>query len=150
MPAQEKWAAAATPVVGAPGQDAVPLVRRREGATTYFVLGGAGFVLAVLVFTIAVPDQRFLGYFLGALVMSAFIQAGQEPVFAVRTPTGLQMTGSTRWSPHPVGPPLGPLDPATVSGPEGLFRNVFVIDGVKHRTSATQSRRFRELVQASR
>ena len=151
MASQERWAAAAAEVVGAPVSAAVPLARRREGAVAFFVIGVVGFALAVAVFTIAAPDQRLLGYVLGAVVMSAFIQAGQEPVFAVRTPEGIQMTGSTRWSPSPVGPPLGPLDPATVSGPEGLFRNVFVIAGVKHRTAATQSRRFTELVgQSSR
>ena len=146
MAAQEKWAAAATEIVGAPVSQAVPLARRREGATAYLVMGGVGFALAVLVFNLAMPDQRFFGYFLGALVLAAFMQAGQEPVFAVRTPTGIQMTGSTRWSPHPVGPALGPLDPATVSGPAGLFRNVFVINGVQHRTSAAQSGRFRQML----
>lgn len=151
MASQEKWAAAASEIVGAPVSAAVPLARRREGATTYLVMGLVGFVLAVVVFTIAVPDQLLFGYILGALVMSAFLQAAQEPVFAVRTPDGIQMTSSTRWSPTPTAPPLGPLDPAAVTGPAGLFRNVFVIAGVKHRTAATQSGRFRELVgQSSR
>ncbi len=146
MAAQQKWAAAAAEVVGAPVSDAVPLARRKDGGVALFVVGIVVFALAVLVFQVVLPDQRFFGYFLGALLMSVFIQLGQEPVFAVRTPDGIHMTSSTRWSPNPVGPPLGPLDPATVSGPGGLFRNVFEIGGVKHRTSATQSRRFRDLV----
>ena len=151
MAAQEKWAAAAAEVVGAPVSGAVPLARRRDGGVALFVAGAVLFALVVLVFNLWLPDQRFLGYFVGALLMSLCIQLGQEPVFAVRTPDGIQMTSSTRWSPNPVTPPLGPLDPATVSGPGGLFRNVFEIGGVKHRTSATQSRRFRELLgQSSR
>ena len=151
MAAQERWAAAAAEVVGAPVSAAVPLARRRDGATGYLVIGAVGFALSVAVFAVAVPDQRFLGYFLGALLMAVFIQAGHEPVFAVRTPDGIQMTSSTRWSPTPVAPALGPLDPATVNGPAGLFRNVFVIAGVTHRTAATQSGRFQELLgQSSR
>jgi hypothetical protein len=146
MSAQEKWAAAAAEVVGAPVSQAVPLARRREGGVALLVVGAVVFALVVLVFNVLVPEQRFFGYFLGALLMTACIQLGQEQVFAVRTPDGIQMTSSTRWSPSPVGPPLGPLDPATVSGPGGLFRNVFEIGGVKHRTSAAQSRRFRDLV----
>ena len=151
MAAQQKWTAAAAQVVGAPVSDAVPLARRKDGGVALFVVGIVVFALVVVVFNLVIPDQRFFGYFLGALLMSVFLQLGQEPVFAVRTPEGIQMTSSTRWSPQPVGPALGPLDPATVSGPGGLFRNVFEIGGVKHRTSATQSRRFRELVgQSSR
>jgi hypothetical protein len=151
MSAQEKWAAAAAEVVGAPVSEAVPLARRREGGVALLVVGALVFALVVVVFNVLVPEQRFFGYFLGALLMTLCVQLGQEPVFAVRTPDGIHMTSSTRWSPSPVGPALGPLDPAAVSGPAGLFRNVFEIGGVKHRTSATQSRRFRDLVgQASR
>ena len=78
--------------------------------------------------------------------MSFLIQLGQEPVFAAQTAHGIQLVGSSRWSPHPTGPVLGTLDPATAVGPRGVFRNAFVIGGVLHRTSGTQRGRFREML----
>ena len=147
MASQERWTAAAAEVLGTPVTAAVPLARRRPGGGVLMLLGFVAFAVVVVLFVSGiVPGPRLLAYFLGALVMSFLIQLGQEPVFAAQTADGIQLVGSSRWSPHPTGPALGPLDPATVDGPRGVFRNAFVIGGVLHRTSATQRGRFQEML----
>ncbi len=148
MASQEKWSAAASQVVGEPVSEAVPLARQKEGGTVLMVLGFVLFAVVVVVVNLVLPVSRFWGYFVGAALMATCIQLAQEPLFAVRTPGGIRMTGSTRWTPRPIEPPLGPLDPAIVTGPLGLWRNVYVIGGVKHRTSAWQSGRFRKMLGA--
>ena len=118
MASQERWTAAAAEVLGTPVAAAVPLSRRRQGGGVLMLLGFVAFAVVVVLFVSGiVPGPRLLAYFLGALVMSVLIQLGQEPVFAAQTAHGIQMIGSSRWTPHPTGPVLGPLDPATVDGP---------------------------------
>lgn len=147
MASQEKWTAAASEVLGTPVSAAVPLTRRREGGGVLMVLGFVAFAAVVVLFVSGIlPGPRLLAYFLGALAMSLLIQLGQQPVFAARTADGIQVISSTRWSPQPTGPVLGPLDPATVDGPRGVFRNAFIIGGVLHRTSPAQRARFQEML----
>jgi len=152
MAARQRWTRAASEVLGMPVSEAIPLARRRPGASMLMVLGFLFFALVVFAFTFGlVPGPRLLAYAIGAAGMAVLLQLGQEPVFAALTPHGIQMTSSSRWAPSPTAPPLGPLDPTTVDGPGGLFRNVFVVNGVTHRTPATQSRRMKQMLdQASR
>jgi hypothetical protein len=151
MGPREKWTAAARDVVGQDVADVVPLGRFEEGGRLWTVLGVL--VFGAIVFAdefVGLPGPRILVYFVGALAMTLIWQLGRKPVFVVRTPTGLVVTSSSRWSPRPAAPVLGPLDPATVSGPTGLLHNTYVIGGLRHQVGLPAKKRFEEMVAAAR
>ena len=149
MAAQQKWSAAASEVLGTPVSDAVPLARRKPGSGGWMAGGIVIFAVVVFLHNFGViPGPTLLIYLVGAIPMSFMFQLANRTVFAAQTPDGIQMINSTRWSPTPVGPPLGPVDPATVTGPHGLFRNAFDIAGVRHRTAAWQRGRFEQMLRS--
>lgn len=151
MGSREKWTAAARDVTGQEVRDVVPVGRLEEGGRLWTVLGVL--VFAAVVFTVgllALPAPKILVYFVGALAMSLIWQLGRRPVFVVQTPTGLVVTSSTRWRLMPVAPVLGPLDPASVSGPTGLMRNTYAIGGLRHQVGLPAKKRFEEMVAGAR
>ena len=151
MASTEKLAATAADVLDAPVSEIVSLARQKDGGGMFFGAGAA--VMAVVVFLHefgVIPGPTLVVYMAGALPMALLFQMTLEPVFAALTPAGIQMTSSTRWIPRPVGPPLGPLDPAAVSGPHGLLPNAFDIAGVRHRTPIWQRARFQRMLAAAR
>lgn len=151
MTSREKWVAAAREVTGQDVGDVVPLGRLEEGSRLWVVLGVL--VFAAIVFTdelLDLPVPKLVVYLVGSLAMSLIWQVGRVPVFVVDTTTGLVVTSSTRWRLLPVAPVLGPLDPASVSGPVGLMRNTYVVGGRRHQVSLPARSRFEEMVTAAR
>ena len=151
MASIEKLAATAADVLDAPVSEIVPLARQKGGGGAFFGAGAAVFGVVVFLHEFGViPGPTLVVYLAGAFLMSLLFQMALEPVFAALTPAGIQMTSSTRWIPRPVVPPLGPLDPAIVSGPHGLWRNAFDIAGVRHRVAIWQRGRFQRILAAAR
>ena len=131
-----RWDEAAAEVVQAPVTDAVPLARRKDGWWLYYLAGGGCFAVVVFLYQFGViPGPTLLAYVLGAIPMSVLFQLSLTPVFAVLTPTGIQVTSGARWRPRPVAPVLGPLDPRVVSGPTWPVRQ-----RVRHRRPAAPGR----------
>ncbi len=142
-----RWDEAAAEVVHAPVTDAVPLARRKDGWWLYYLAGGGCFAVVVFLYQVGViPGPTLLAYVLGAIPMSVLFQLSLTPVFAVLTPTGIQVTSGARWRPRPVAPVLGPLDPRVVSGPRGLFGNAFDIAGQRHQVGLPQKARFQRML----
>ena len=151
MAAREKWVAAAAEVVGGEVREAVPLARRRPGGGLYFAAGAAVFAVFVFLHEFGVfPGPTLLVYFVGAFPMAVLFQLANDLVFAVLTPTGVVVTGSSRWMPRPTPPVLGPLDPAVVSGPSGLLRNSYDIGGIRHQVGWQHKGRFEQMLAAAR
>lgn len=142
--------AAATEVLDTSVSEVVSLARQKDGGGVFFVAGTAIFAVVVFLHEFGViPGPTLLVYLAGALPMSLLFQLALDPVFAAQTPAGIQVTSSTRWIARPVGPALGPLDPAVVSGPHGLWRNAFDIAGVRHRTPIWHRARFQRMLLAA-
>ncbi len=150
MASTEKWAAAAADVLGAPVSEIVPLARRKPGGGAFVAAGVAVFGVVVFLHELGViPGPTLLVFMAGAVPMSLLFQLALEPVFGALTPAGIEMTSSTRLVPKPVGPPLGPLDPAVVTGPHSLLRNAFDIQGTRHRVAIWQRARFQRMLAAA-
>jgi hypothetical protein len=147
---QKRLAAAAAEVLDAPVSEVVGLVRVKDGGGWYMAGAATIFVVVLLfldfeVFTVA----QLLVYVASLIPISLLMQLAMEQRFAALTPAGIQLTSSRRWSPRPVGPPLGPLDLAVVSGPHGLFRNVFDVANVRVRVAVWQRARFQRMLAAA-
>ena len=151
MTTREKWTTAAAEVVGREVGEAVPLARRRQGSGLYVAAGAAVFAVFVFLHEFGViPGPSILVYFVGALPMAVLFQLANDPVFAVLTPTGIVVTGSSRWVPRPTPPVLGPLDPAAVSGPSGLLGNSYDIGSVRHQVGWQHKGRFEQMLAVAR
>jgi hypothetical protein len=145
--ARERWVVAATEILGTPVEEAVPLARSKEAPAAYFLGGAAIFGTITFLHEFGlIPGPTLVVYLVAATPMSLMFQMAFEPMFAVLAPTGIQMVSSTRWFPKPVAPALGPLDPATVTGPHGFARNAFEISGMTHRVPIWHRGRFQRML----
>ena len=143
----KKWAAAAAEVIHAPVSDAVPLSRTKDAPVGYFLGGAASFAVITFLHQFGfIPGPTLLVYLVAATPMSLMFQLALEPMFAVLTPSGIQILSSTRWILKPVAPGLGPLDPDVVTGPHGLTRNAFEISGITHRVPIWHRARFTRML----
>jgi hypothetical protein len=151
MASREKWSAAAREVVGQEVRDALPMTRSKPGAVLYTVLGVLAFAAVVFPYEFGLlPGPQLLVFFVGAFAMTLIWQLGKVPVFAVLTPTGLVAVSGSRWSARPMAPVLGPIDPATVSGPTGLLNDSYVIAGARHLVGWQVKGRFAQMLAAAR
>jgi hypothetical protein len=149
--AKERWARAASDVLGQQVVDVVPVARKKPGAAPYYVAGVAVFAAVVFLHQFGiVPGPTILAYFVGALPMAVLFQMAADVVFVALTPSGLQVLEGSRWNPTPQPPALGPLDPALVSGPRGLLRNSYDVGGRTHQVGWQHKGRFEQMLAAAR
>ena len=147
----ERLTRAAAEVLGQEVRDVVPLARRKPDGIVFVVGGFMVFAASVFLHEFGyLPGPRMASYVPGLTAMVLGQMFAVDPVFAVLTPAGIQVTASSRVSPRPASPVLGSLDPGVVTGPTGLFGNVYSIGGRRHQVALPHKRRFEQMLAAAR
>jgi hypothetical protein len=145
-----QWVEQATEILGTPVADAVPVPRRRSHAWLADIVMLSLFTAGVLWGLLVRPFPPFLVISLATVVSIVLPKLQTEPRFAALTDDDeLWMLTATHWFSRPLAP-IGLIDPRLVSGPVGLFRLTFIIDGAKHTVAYPHRKPFQRMVETAR
>lgn len=142
---------AATELLGTPVEDVVPMARSKRIKPLLVVIGILLAFVVVFWYELGlVPGPHFPFYFVAPAAVVTSMMLGSDQVFAAQTRDGViwMLTGS-RKNPRPLAP-IGPLDPAQVSGTAGIFGNTFRIAGMKHQVGVQHKSRFQQMLGSAR
>lgn len=146
----QDWVEAATEILGTPVAEAVPVARRRSYAWLVDIGWFALFGAAVLWDLLVRPLPPLLVISLAMVASIVLPKLQTESRFAALTNDNqLWILTATTWFPRPTAP-IGPIDPGLVSGPVGLFRLTFIIDGAKHTVLLTSKAPFLQMLETAR
>jgi hypothetical protein len=147
---REQWVADATEVLGAPVADAVPVPQLRSNVWQIDIAGLAVLGGLVLVHMFVVPFPHLVVILVCAVMSILSTRLRQKPRFVALTRDGrLWMLTATHWLSRPLAP-IGAIDPGLVSGPVGLLRLTFIIDGARHTVLLTNKEPFQQMVETAR